>query len=376
MRIKSIAVTPLSVPYAKPYHWARGTIHSAEVILIAVHTEDGVVGFGECISSPSAAAMLGYLERAIALCVDRSVFEVARLAADVEAHLFGALGTGSNPRLAAQVLAGIEMACWDAAGKGTGLAVHELFGGAVRESVPYFGFAQGETTDELVADARALAAKGHAVIYFKGGRGDALDLETARAIRGAVGPAHRIRIDPNEKWSLAHARRMAIHLGEWGIEAIEQPTSSQSISALAQVRAGIPMAVMADQAVFNSFDAFEIARQGAADVIVVGPHEAGGLLRLQKVAHVAEAAGIDLCIHGLYETGITTSASHHLAATVANLDDGNQHMVRFLAWDIVRSPDLIPHKGSLPIFTGPGLGISINDENVERAHQRYRSAPH
>ena len=74
------------------------------------------------------------------------------------------------------MLAGVEMALWDAIGKAAGQPVYRLLGGAVRDEVDYFGFVQGDTTEELVAHARELAAAGHGVIYLKVGRGDEADL--------------------------------------------------------------------------------------------------------------------------------------------------------------------------------------------------------
>ena len=87
--------------------------------------------------------------------------------------LFAALGTTSAPRFSGQILAGLEMALWDIAGKATGRAVHELLGGAVRAGVQYFGFPQGDTAEELAEEARTLAEAGYPVIYVKIGRGDA-----------------------------------------------------------------------------------------------------------------------------------------------------------------------------------------------------------
>src|SRR5262249_7378623 len=128
-----------------------------------------------------------------------------------------------------------------------------------------------------------------------------------------------------------------------------------------------PVAISADQSVFSLYDAYDVCRQQAADMIVIGLHETGGLGRLAKVAHIAEAAGVDICIHGLYESGITTCASMQVAATIPNLDDGNQHMTRSLAWDIVSSPKLTPRTGRLPVARSPGLGFEIDWDGVERA---------
>ena len=133
---------------------------------------------------------------------------------------------------------------------------------------------------------------------------------------------------------------MMRRLSRFDIEIVEQPIDAESVEALARVRARSPVAIAADLGVIALGDAFDVCRLHAADLIVVGLHETGGLLRFCKVAHIAEAANIDVCIHGLHETGITTVAASHVAAVTPNLDDGNQYMNNFLAWDIIAQPDL------------------------------------
>jgi len=371
MKITDIRTTPLLVPYTKPYYWAQGIVEGASVILVEVHTDGGIVGFGESIGSPSPRAVQYYLKEAARICMGRDPFSNTRLMSEVYQALFQASGTCRSVQFAGQVLAGIEMALWDVMGKAVGRPVHDLLGGAVRDEVSYFGFAQGETAAEVAADAGRLAHEGFEVIYFKAGRGDLLDIESAAAVRSAIGPQKRLRIDPNEHWTPDRASRMMRELSAMNIEMVEQPTTSESIGALAQVRARAPVAISADQSVFTSFDAYEVCRQQAADMIVIGPHETGGLARLAKVAHVAEAAGINVCLHGLYETGITTCAANQIAATISNLDDANQHMTRFLDFDIVQQPDLTPRRGRLPVLKGPGLGFEMCWNGVERAKTAF-----
>ncbi len=160
---------------------------------------------------------------------------------------------------------------------------------------------------------------------------------------------------------------MMRRLSLFDIEVVEQPIDSESVEALARVRAGSPVAIAADQGVIALGDAFDVCRLYAADLIVVGLNETGGLLRFCKVAHIAEAANIDVCIHGLHETGITTAAASHAAAVTPNLDDGNQYMNNFLAWDIVRQPDLTLRDGRLPLLDGPGLGFELDWNAVRQA---------
>jgi muconate cycloisomerase len=304
-------------------------------------------------------------------CVGRSPFENARLMRETYHSLFQAFGTCSAPRFAGQVLAGLDMALWDLMGKATGQAVHQLLGGALRDDIGYFGFPQGETAEELAAEARHLAESGCEIIYVKVGRGDAIDLEIVEQVRKAIGPDRRLRIDPNEHWGALVAARLIPKIMKFDVEFIEQPTDCESVSALAQVRQSSPIAIAADQVVFTPHDAYDVCREKGADLIVLGLHETGGLTRFLKAAHIAEAAGINICIHGLYETGITTCAANQAAATLANLDDGNQYMNHFLRWDIIKQPDLTLRNGRLPVLAGPGLGFELDDERIEHAKQLY-----
>ncbi len=104
------------------------------------------------------------------------------------------------------VLGGLEMALWDVAGKATGLAVHELLGGAVGDRIQYFGFPQGNTAEELARAAMQWAESGSEVIYVKVGRGDALDLQIAEqgaslSARGACKPMSKSDQDSRSRRS-------------------------------------------------------------------------------------------------------------------------------------------------------------------------------
>jgi muconate cycloisomerase len=149
------------------------------------------------MSSASASAVQSFLREAGELCIGRSPFEITLLMRQAYQRLFSARGNCSAPRFGALVLAGLEMALWDVAGKAVGRAVHELLGGAVRDRIQYFGFPQGDTAEELARDARQWAESGCAVIYVKVGRGESLDLAIAEQVRGAIG-RRRLRLDANE----------------------------------------------------------------------------------------------------------------------------------------------------------------------------------
>ena len=158
LHITEVCTTPLLVRNKEPYHWAHGTTYGAEVILVEVLTGDGVKGYGESIASPDSAGVEAFIRTAARHLVGQSVFDSRQAMRRCYHALFQAHGTCSAPRFGGQVLAGLEMAMWDAAGKTAGCAVHELLGGKVRQMIEYFGFIQGESPQSLAADAARLVS--------------------------------------------------------------------------------------------------------------------------------------------------------------------------------------------------------------------------
>ncbi|MFC4256226.1 muconate cycloisomerase [Altererythrobacter xixiisoli] len=371
MKIRSIVSTPLRLPFRQPYHWAQGVLHAAECVLIEINTDEGIIGYGEVMAMARADATLDLIRAAADVAIGRDPLSINAILADIYQQLFASRGNLADIRFAATLLAGIDMALWDISGKAAGRPVHALIGGAQRDHLQYFGFPQGHSPEEIARDAARWVEAGCQVIYVKVGRGDALDRDIVRQVRGAIGD-RRLRIDANEAWDVLTARRMIAAMAPYDVEFIEQPTPRGSLTALAAVRAHSPIPVAADQIAYTPGDVAQLCAAGAADLVVIGLHETGGFSRFLQCAAIAGAAGVNLCLHGLYESGISTCATLHAGAVIANLDDGNQYMNHFLAEDIITGPDLRLQEGTLPLLTAPGLGFDINPDAVARAAENYR----
>ena len=375
MNITSIYTTPLLCKFKQPYHWAQGVNYYAPIILIEIETDSGITGIGESVASPTLEPVHAIIRDAIPHFVGKSAYDGFRLIADYYRFAFNARGTGSAPRYFAQAMTGIDLALWDAIGKAAGQPLHRLLGGAVRDEVRYFGFVQGDKPEEVAAHAKQLVAEGFRVLYVKVGRGEALDLEVARQVRAAIGSDIRMRLDANEAWDEWEARRMFEKLKPFDPEFIEQPTpGAGGAERLARLRAVTDIPIAADQSAFSPEEVYDICRSRAADVIVLGLHETCGVVRYKKAAAIAEAAGIRICLHGVFESGITTCASNQVAATIPNMDDGNQIMPQLLEEDIVARPSLMPVESALPISMLPGLGFELDRDAVARAAEAYTKA--
>ncbi len=372
VKISNVRVRPLVLPLKQPYHWSYGIRETFAVNLIEIEADDGTVGIGECTVAPDQGGTAAILKRLAAHLVGQSPYDVVPLLSRIFHQEY--LGHGANlMRAANQMFSGIDMAMWDLQGRLAKLPVHRLLGGAHRKAVGYFYFLQGETAEELARDAASAHAAGERVFYLKVGRGEALDLEIVAAVRREIGGA-RLRLDANEAWGVHEAITMCRKLEKFDIEFIEQPTVSWSIPAMAQVRESVGIPIVADQSAFTLHDVYEICRQRAADMICIGPREIGGIQPMLKAAAVAEAAGLKICIHSSFTTGITTSAEHHIGLAIPNLDDGNQIMWQLVRKDIVASPDLAPKNGWLDAFQQPGLGFTLDESLIAEGERRFQAS--
>ena len=366
MKVARVEATPLAIPLEQPFHWSGGTQRGANLVLFSVHSDDGVVGYGESIcEDPVAVVSYGLL---------MSRHFVGKDLANVEAMLREVWTQGRWrfwPHFTQLTVAGIEVACWDALGRTLGVPTSTFFGGRVREEVDYFGFVQGDTVEQLAAHAGELASRGHEVLYVKLGRTARDDEECVAAIRDAIGPDRLLRVDPNEAWTVGEAVERIRRLERYGLDWVEQPTPAGDVPGLAHVRRSVGVKIAADQAVFTTRQLLEVLRHEAADVVVQGSHDAGGLLPFRQQATIAAAHGVDVNRHAFMETEVSFLANAQVASTIPNLTIGNQVMHQLLAERFVHEPPVL-EAGRVRVPDTPGHGFELDLDAVAIAHERWQ----
>ena len=367
MKITSVEATPLAIPLAQEFHWAGGAQVGANLVLFSVHTDDGITGYGESIcEDPRAVGAHGEL-------MARQL--IGRSPGDMEAILRSIWSEGRwkmFPQFTHLVFAGIEVACWDALGRALGVPTRTFFGGAVQEELDYFAFLQGDDPETLAAHARESAAEGYEVIYLKVGRGAERDDACVAAVREAIGPDRLLRIDPNEAWDAATAVDRIRWLEQYDLDWVEQPTPAGDINGLAHVRRSVGVKIAADQAVFTTSQLLHVLEKEAADVIVQGSHDAGGLLRFRQQAFVCDAFGLRVNRHAFMESEISFYANAQVAATIPNLTLGNQAMHQLLAERLTLGAPPALAGGKHRLNEAPGHGFDLDHDAVALAHERWQ----
>jgi len=262
----------------------------------------------------------------------------------------------------------VETALVDALGKRNRLAASELLGGRFHDRLPVaWTLASGDTGADIAEAEEMLAKRRHNIFKLKIGRGDPQEnIAHVAAIKRALGDRASVRVDVNQAWSEAVASRCLPLLRDAGVELVEQPVALRNIGGLARLARETCVAIMADEALSGPETAFQLAQLAAADVFALKIAQSGGLFATARVAAIAEAAGIGLYGGTMLEGGVGTAASAHLFSTFPRLEWGTELFGPLLLTEEILEEPLQYGEFSLKVPTGPGLGISIDEDRLSR----------
>ncbi|MCC4250070.1 MULTISPECIES: o-succinylbenzoate synthase [Microbacterium] len=173
------------------------------------------------------------------------------------------------------------------------------------------------------------------------------DVARVRAVRAAMGPEGRIRIDANGGWNLDEAERAVHALAEFDLEYVEQPCTDVDELARLRERIGyLDIPIAADESVRKAADPLRVARAGAADLLVVKAQPLGGVRA--ALAIVAEA-GLPAVVSSALDTSVGLSMGLALAAALPELEyDCGLGTASLFTADVVAEP-LRPRGGSLEL---------------------------
>jgi L-alanine-DL-glutamate epimerase-like enolase superfamily enzyme len=278
----------------------------------------------------------------------RDPFAVAQIVSDMDAF------APDNP----SSKAALEMAVWDVCGKLAGEPVCCMLG-RFRDTFETDKTVFLEPPDIMAQAAKEVVRDGFKVIKVKVGQAPEMDTARLRAIREAVGPNIRIRIDANEGWTPAEAVKCLRQIDQYQVEFAEQPIAHWDWAGMKFVRDNVPMPVMADEAVHVEHDAIEGVRRDAIDMINIKLMKSGGILHGARIATVAEAANLKCMVGCMEETKVGLSAAAHLVCAQKSIRYADLDAALFLAEDPV-SGGMEVKDGMVVMPKAPGLGLDLD----------------
>jgi len=329
-------------------------VDAAADVLVRVQTDAGLVGWGEASPFPPVTGETQETNLAAARCFRDMVVGKNPLAIEQRLREFGMLIHG-NPGAAAA----FDMAFHDLLGQVAGQPLFRLFGGD-EYSLETDLTCDLEAPEAMARAARGFIDRGFRTVKVKVGEAPGVDAARLRAIRDAIGPAPRIRIDANQGWTVPRAIESLRRLAAFDIEFCEQPVPAADVPGLKAVRAASPVPIMADEALFLPPDAIALVRAECCDYFNIKLMKAGGLHNALKIAHIAQAAGIACMVGCMLETRLALTAAAHLAAALpqtipfADLDGMNSHTI-----DPIRD-GLEVEAGRITLPERPGLGADVD----------------
>ncbi len=362
--IERIETCLVDLPTIRPHKLSVATMYGQTLMLVKVYCSDGVVGIGE---GTTIAGMAYGPEspEAMKLSID-AYFAPAMIGQDATRVQALMAHVGKLVKVNHFAKSALETALLDAHGKRLGVPVSELLGGRRRDRVPVaWTLASGDTDRDIAEAEQMLQERRHRIFKLKiGARDPKVDIAHVAAIKRAVGDRGAVRVDVNMAWSETQAAWAIPALAEAGCELVEQPVASAA--ALARLMRRFPVALMADEVLQGPDTAFEIARQHGADVFAIKIEQNGGLFAAQRVAAIADAAGIELYGGTMLEAAVSTVASAHLFASFAHLQWGTELFGPLLITEEILAQPLDYSDFELTVPAGPGLGIELDDARVKR----------
>lgn len=358
MRIVKVDWWLVSVPFAEDILWASGRRTGATRLVTRIHTDDGITGWGETISLIDAVPSV--FEKVVArLAVGYEVADVERFGR----HVLGA-GYYHHKRAAVMACAAVEMAMWDALGKRAGLPLHALWGGRWRSRVAASAYLFTPEPTACADKAARFLDQGYTTFKVKIGFDERADVALLEAVRARIGD-HALRADVNGAWYPGTARRLLERMRGLDLAYVEQPLPLENLAGHAALRSSQPVPIALDESAYTLEDVGQIVRADAADVVLLDPHESGGLWQAIKAAAVCEAVDLPVTLHSGAELAISQAAYVHLAAAIPNMSIAIDTERAYLGADIAPDAPLL-EDGSFVVPDGPGLGVTPDVELLDR----------
>lgn len=365
------------------------TSSAQDSLVVAIHTDAGLTGIGECDVNPWMAKA----------CIEAPGTHTMGLS--IREMLIGAdpfdigglwrrmyLGTAMNGRrgVVIHAMSAVDMALWDLCGKAMSLPVHALLGGAKRDRIaPYAslqpaGHSFAEYRDALVDSALKAKALGFTAVksevtmngpYAHGGMHETYDrhTEVVAAVRAALGPEITLMVDVQYLWEDADTCLSVVKdWAEFDIYFLETPIWSDNVREMAKLVERAPMKIAAGEWLATRYEFAELMDVGKVQVAQPDVGRVGGLGEARIVCDMAAERGLTIVPH-CWKTGISISATAHLAfvtphcAFIEYLPPQlcNERLRRELAQE-----ELVLENGTIPLPTRPGLGVDVDWDVVKR----------
>ena len=379
MKIKRVEIIPIDIPYKTPFRVSYGGVTSGSQIIFRIVTDEGIDGLGSSIGFGKIGltrdgAMAHMKSIASGLLLGQDPLNTEAILSRLDVVLPG------NWRIKAH----IDYALYDLQGKILNVPVYQLLGGLSREKIPLECIVMMDDPEvQAEMTLKYLDAGFHSIKMHVGGD-PKLAEERFKTVRKAVGPDVPISIDmasvsgTSSHWNAHDALRLIETLDKYDLHYAEQPVTMFDIDGLREIKSRTTVPIAADASADSVGEAYNVIKQGAADIFHVLMGRIGGIRKSLQYTTLVDTANLDyaICVLG---NGIEHAVGAHFAVSrnkrerildelglIFYLYGGTE--TKEITTDVTKEINGRIEKGYLYPPGGPGLGIELNQEMVDRYH--------
>lgn len=343
-----------------------------DAFLVRVHTDEGLVGIGEADTSPYLARTM--IDMPSSHLIARGLREVLVGEDPLQIDrlwqlLYRASYHYGRGGVALHVISAIDMAIWDIAGKACGRPVHDLLGGARIEEVSvYASEVMPETEDEVRTIAERAVADGYGALKLGWGPlGQDLgrDVKLLDAARSVLGPERALMVDGGMAYTVKSAIALLEHVRELDVYWLEEPLAADDYTGYRRLSDAAGIRIAAGEADSCLAPYRRLVEQGHVDVLQPDLARCGGFTVARGIADLARECGVEAVPH-CFSTGVLVAASLQFVAAL-DRPTWSEYSVAdspFVSGLLAEPFEL--RNGRLRIPTGPGLGIDLDEQLLER----------
>ena len=377
MKIIDVKTHVLISPLAEPFAFSMGWVTKRGTMIVEIITDEGIIGWGESLchglQPPEIAETI--VQTALKpIIIGQDPFDVDVLWERMYnlTRPFGQKGAVPN------AISAVDIAIWDCLGRAIGKPVCKLLGGAYRNRItPYatgfYRVAGKKYPESAVEEAKMHKAKGFGAMKLKIGFGIEEDIHYIRQVRKGIGPDIKLMLDANHAYNVSSARKILKAVENEDILWFEEPISPEDIDGYRELKNLTNIYIAAGENEFTKIGFRDWMSKRAVDIIQPDICSAGGFTECRKISALAQAWHMTLIPH-VWGSGIGLAASLQFLATVPPSPLALNPVEPMLEYDQSSHPfrqELIfnainMEEGIVKIPGGPGLGVEINREIIER----------
>lgn len=356
LRIRQIELYKIFIPLKEPFIISLGPILNAENVLVIIHTQEGITGYGECspfmsISGESIDTCFIVGQYFAKLVKGKNALAIEDRMEEMDRLIYGN----------SSIKSAFDMALYDIASQHAGLPLYKFLGGTnTKTIITDYTVSIGDPA-KMAADAVKIKEEGYPAIKIKLGKNGEIDVLRIKAIREAVGNEISLRIDANQGWGVEEAITTLKALAPFGIQHCEEPILRWAFMELPRVRKESPIPIMSDESCGDDHDAQRLIQLGACDYMNIKLGKSGGIFKALKMVKLAEAAKMHLQVGAFMESRLAMTASAHFSLCSPIVEHFDFDTALMFSEDPISGGIVYENNGVVKVPEVAGLGARVEE---------------